>query len=55
MAAAIAFAITLVVLGIFMPDVLRALETFLLTFFGKATAFLQAMPASPADISHVVR
>lgn len=51
MSAAIGFAVIIVAFGVFMPDVLRALSAFLLAFFGKATAFLQAVPAYPA-VSH---
>ncbi len=51
MGAAIGLAALIVVLGVFLPDVLRALEEFLLTFFGRATALLNAMPTSfPARI-----
>lgn len=52
MSAAIGLAAIIIVFGIFMPDVLRALSVFLLTLFGKATAMLQALPASPAMVSY---
>lgn len=56
MSAAIGFAVVIIAFGIFMPDVLRALSVFLLTLFGKATAFLQALPvASPAPSSTLGR
>ena len=40
MGAAIGLAAIIIVLGIFMPSVLHGLETFLLTFFDRATAVL---------------
>ena len=46
---AIAFVIIMIAFGIFMPEVL-ALSVFLLTLFTKATALLNALPASPAMI-----
>ncbi len=46
MSGAIGLAALVVVFGIFMPDVLRALSVFLLTLFGRATAFLNAIPSS---------
>lgn len=48
MSSAIGLIIILIAFGIFMPDVIRAMSTFLLAFFGKATAFLQSLPTSPA-------
>ena len=48
MRSAIAFAAVLIVFGVFMPDVLHAVNAFLLVFFGKATAFLSALPTQPA-------
>ena len=44
--AAIGFAALVIIFGIFMPDVLRALSVFLLTLFQKATAFVQSMPTA---------
>jgi hypothetical protein len=41
MGGAIGFAAVIVVLGIFLPRVLHALEAFLLLLFEKATLFLQ--------------
>ena len=51
MTTAIGFAIIIIAFGVFMPDVLRALSTFLLVLFQRATTFVQSMPmpvASPA-------
>jgi hypothetical protein len=50
---AIGLAALIIVLGIFLPTVLNALVGFLLALFGKATAMLNALPASPADM-HVM-
>ncbi|HEY5221346.1 MAG TPA: hypothetical protein VIJ29_04400 [Candidatus Paceibacterota bacterium] len=52
---AIGLAALIIVLGIFMPAVLSALVSFLLALFGKATAMLNALPASPADMQVMVR
>ena len=41
MGAAIGFAAIVVVVGVFMPDVLHAMQAFLLAFFAKATILLQ--------------
>lgn len=41
---AIGLAALIVVLGIFLPKVLAAIQTFLLTFFEKATEVLQSIP-----------
>ena len=43
---AIAFAITLVTLGIFLPHVYHALDTFLVTFLAKATEVVESLPTS---------
>jgi len=43
MGAAIGLAATIVVLGIFLPNVLSALEEFLLTLLAKATLFLATL------------
>jgi hypothetical protein len=50
---AIGLAAMIIVLAIFLPSVLNALVGFLLAFFNKATAVLNALPASPADM-HVM-
>lgn len=42
---AIGLAAMIVVLGLFLPRVLDAMEEFFLTFFGRATDFLNALPA----------
>ncbi|HVM76897.1 MAG TPA: hypothetical protein VMU07_01965 [Candidatus Paceibacterota bacterium] len=55
MSGAIAFAAFVIVAAVLMPDVLRALEVFLLALFGKATAFLNNLPASPAMTAQVSR
>lgn len=52
MSKALGFAATIIVLAIFLPSVLHALETFLLLLLNRATVVLQAMPADPAEISH---
>ena len=52
---AIAFAAVIIVFSIFMPDVLHAVETFLLVFFNTGTAVLQALPPATAQIGHVLR
>ena len=52
---AIGLAALIIVLGIFMPAVLNALVGFLLALFGKATAMLNALPASPADMHVMVQ
>ena len=39
----IGFAILLIVLGIFLPDVLSALEDFFLTLLQKATFFIDTL------------
>lgn len=43
MGAAIGFAAVIIVLGIFLPTVLSALEEFLLTIISKATLFLATL------------
>jgi hypothetical protein len=55
MSKALGLAAMIIVLGIFMPDVLHAIVAFLLALLGKATAMLNALPASPADIHTIVR
>jgi len=55
MSGAIAFAAFVIVAAILMPDVLRALETFLLVLFGKATAFLNGLPTQPTMSAQVSR
>jgi|GEM_PF-4717086 len=46
MSSALGFAAIVIVAAIFMPDVLRALEQFLLILLGKATAVINALPDS---------
>ena len=43
MGAAIGFALLIIVLGIFLPDVLYALQVFLLTIIEKATIFVETL------------
>ncbi|KKW04157.1 MAG: hypothetical protein A2564_01165 [Candidatus Wildermuthbacteria bacterium RIFOXYD1_FULL_50_12] len=43
MGAAIGLAFILIVVGIFLPNVLDAMEEFLLTLLAKATSFLDAL------------
>jgi hypothetical protein len=52
---AIGLAALIIVLGIFMPTVLNALVLFLQALFGKATAMVTALPASPADMHLMVQ
>ena len=52
MSAAIGFAVIIIAFGIFMPDVLHALSTFLLVLFGRATAFVNALPTQSAIVSY---
>ncbi|TSC82590.1 MAG: hypothetical protein G01um101420_257 [Parcubacteria group bacterium Gr01-1014_20] len=47
MGSAIGFAAVVVVLGVFMPDVLHALQTFLLAFLEKATLIFQTLTVAP--------
>ncbi len=46
MRSAIAFGMVIVILGIFLPGILHALDVFLLTLFDRATAVLQTIPAA---------
>ena len=43
---ALGLAAIIVVMGVFLPRVLEALQTFLLTFFHVATRLLEVMPTS---------
>jgi len=43
MGKAIGFGVMVVVFAVFLPDVLRALQEFLLTFFERATALVGAI------------
>lgn len=52
---AIGLAALIIVLAIFLPSVLNAATGFLLALFNKATAVLNALPASPADMQVMVR
>ena len=52
---ALGLAAMIIVLGIFMPAVLNAIVGFLLVLFTKATAMLNALPASPADMHLMVQ
>ena len=45
---ALGFAMFLIVLAILMPDVLHAIEAFLLAFFSKGAEIINALPAQPA-------
>jgi len=47
MRSAIAFGMVIVILGIFLPGVIHAMDTFLLALFDRATALIDALPASP--------
>ena len=51
---AFAFFIFVVAFGIFMPEVLHALGTFLLVLLNKSTAFVNALPTSPAMVSQTI-
>ena len=53
MSSAIAFGMVIVILGIFLPGVIHAMDVFLLVLFDRATALLSAIPsAQPAIVSH---
>lgn len=54
MRSAIAFGMVIVVLGIFLPGVIHALNVFLLTLFQQATALLNALPPQTATMSQIV-
>ena len=43
MGQAIGFAVIIIVVGIFLPDVLSALEEFFLTLLGKAVFFIDTL------------
>ncbi|MEK9173084.1 MAG: hypothetical protein AAB594_00740 [Patescibacteria group bacterium] len=47
MGSAIGFAAVVVVLGVFMPEVLHALQAFLLAFLLKATLLFQTLTVTP--------
>jgi hypothetical protein len=47
MGAAIGLASLIIVMSIFAPQVLNAMENFLLAFFGKATVLLQGIELRP--------
>jgi len=50
MRSAIAFGMVIVILGIFLPGVIHAMDVFLLALFDQATALVQALPsAAPAQ------
>jgi len=44
MRSAIAFGMVIVILGIFLPGVIHALDVFLLTLINRAIALLQTIP-----------
>jgi hypothetical protein len=46
MRSAIAFGMVIVILGIFLPGVIHAMDVFLLTIFDRATALVQTLPSS---------
>lgn len=48
MRSAIAFGLVIVILGIFLPGVIGAMDLFLLTLFDRATALVQALPPATA-------
>ena len=48
MRSAIAFGLVIVILGIFLPGIINAMDVFLLTLFNRATALVQALPAATA-------
>lgn len=52
---ALGLAAMIIVLAIFMPSVLAAIVNFLLAFFNKATAILNGLPSSPADMQVMAR
>jgi len=60
MRSAIAFGLVIVILGVFLPGVIHAMDVFLLMLFDRATALVQALPsavpaqpaAQPAIVSY---
>jgi hypothetical protein len=50
---AIGLAVIIVVVGVFMPAVLGALEDFLLMFFDRATLLLETI--EPKNAAHLLR
>jgi hypothetical protein len=46
MRSAIAFGLVIVILGVFLPGVIGAMDTFLLTLFDRATALIAALPSA---------
>jgi hypothetical protein len=56
MATAIGFIMIVVAFGVFMPNVFHELSLLLQTLFGRATAFLNALPVpQPAMMSYQTR
>ena len=55
MRAAVAFGMVLIVLGVFMPGVLGAMNEFLLQFFSAATSVLKTLPQQTAIVNRAVR
>jgi hypothetical protein len=58
MRSAIAFGLVIVILGIFLPGVIHAMDVFLLTLFDRATALVATLPsaqpaAQPAIVNQV--
>ena len=54
MRSAIAFGMVIVILGIFLPGVIHAMDVFLLALFQQATALVNALPAQTATMSQMV-
>ena len=55
MRSAIAFGLLIVILGIFLPGVIHAMDVFLLVLFDRATSLVQALPpatSQPAMMSN---
>jgi hypothetical protein len=46
MRSAIAFGLIVVILGIFLPGVIHAMDVFLLALFDRATALIDTLPAT---------
>jgi hypothetical protein len=46
MRSAIAFGMVIVILGVFLPGIIHAMDVFLLTLFDRATALVAALPTT---------
>jgi hypothetical protein len=53
MRSAIAFGLVIVILGVFLPGVIHAMDVFLLTLFDRATALVQALPSAESGTESI--